>query len=342
MNAAVITTLCLSLSMLFLTHQALQAVGLVILFSLLALYLHVQIDRPLNTMVSQMQRVVSGRKADYIHFDRVDNIGMMMRLVNQSSLNLSSLVDDVSTQIDGISDISQQVSSEGVALQTRSEETSDALEKTAASVERITSAVKQTAETAGEVMRMAEQTSQSAQNSEAMLKETIDMMQSVSNDNNQIVDIISVIDRIAFQTNILALNAAVEAARAGEAGRGFNVVATEVRNLALHSATAAREIQSLIEKNVVSVNSGVEKVKHTESHLTAMIANVLKTSSLINKMGHATQEQTQALGLINDAISRIGRMTSNNTGMAETVIGSAENLTSRVTRLQKAIAVFGG
>lgn len=341
-NTAVIATFCLSLGLLFFAHQMLHAVGLAVLFSLLALYLHVQISRPLNTIVSQMQRVVSGRKADYIHFDRVDNIGMMMRLVNQSGLNLNSLVDDVSTQIEGISGISQKVSSEGDALQARSEETSDALQQTAASVEEITSAVQQTAETAGEVMVMAEQTSLSAQNGEAMLKETIDMMQSVSSDNNQIVDIISVIDRIAFQTNILALNAAVEAARAGDAGRGFTVVATEVRNLALHSATAAREIKALIEKNVASVNSGVERVKHTEAHLTEMISSVLKMSSLINEIGHATQEQTQALGLINDAISRIGNMTSHNTGMVETVTGSAENLTSRATRLQKAIAVFGG
>ena len=175
-----------------------------------------------------------------------------------------------------------------------------------------------------------------------MMKETIGMMQSVSQDNSQIVDIISVIDRIAFQTNILALNAAVEAARAGDAGRGFAVVAAEVRNLAQHSATAAKEIKTLIEKNVSSVNAGVEKVEQTESQLTVMIGNVMEMSSLIKEIGHATQEQTQALTLINASISRIGTMTQNNTGMVDNVTDAAHHLTQRTTRLQQAIAVFSG
>ena len=189
---------------------------------------------------------------------------------------------------------------------------------------------------------MADRTSDSAHRGEAMMKETIGMMQSVSQDNSQIVDIISVIDRIAFQTNILALNAAVEAARAGEAGRGFAVVAAEVRNLAQHSATAAKEIKALIEKNVASVNAGVEKVEQTETQLTVMIDNVLRVSSLIKEIGHATQEQTQSLTLINASISRIGAMTHNNTGMVDNVTHAANHLTERTTRLKQAIAVFGG
>ncbi len=189
---------------------------------------------------------------------------------------------------------------------------------------------------------MADQTSASAYRGEAVLKQTIDVMQSVSRDNGQIVDIIAVIDRIAFQTNILALNAAVEAARAGEAGRGFAVVAAEVRNLAQHSASAAKEIASLIEKNVASVNAGVNMVEQTETQLTAMMGNVLNMSALIKEIGHATQEQTQALSLINESISRIGVMTHNNAGMVEHVTQAANHLTQRTTRLQQAIAVFGG
>jgi aerotaxis receptor len=164
-----------------------------------------------------MQRVVSGRKTDYYHFDRVDEIGLMMRLVNQSGLNLNSLVDDVGAQIGGIGTISQQVAKEGAALQARSEETADDLQQTAAAVEEIAAADSRNKRS----IQMADRTSASAHSGEAMMKQTIGMMQSVSQDNSQIVDIIGVIDRIAFQTNILALNAAVEAARAGEAGRGF-------------------------------------------------------------------------------------------------------------------------
>lgn len=342
-NSGITVTTLLACLLVFSFPQSItQVSGLVALFIALALYLHVQISRPVKTIVHQMQRVVSGRKTDYYHFDRVDEIGLMMRLVNQSGLNLNSLVDDVGAQISGIGTISQQVAKEGVALQARSEETADDLQQTAAAVEEIASAVQQTAETAKEAIQMADRTSASANSGEAMMKQTIGMMQSISRDNSQIVDIIGVIDRIAFQTNILALNAAVEAARAGEAGRGFAVVAAEVRNLAQHSATAAKEIKLLIEKNVSSVNSGVEMVEQTETQLTVMVGNVLQMSSLIKEIGHATQEQTQALALINESISRIGVMTHNNTGMVDHVTCAANHLTQRTTRLQQAIAVFGG
>ncbi|MNS43694.1 Aerotaxis receptor [compost metagenome] len=319
-----------------------QIGAFVAIFIMLAFYLNAQICRPLKTIVHHMQHVVSGRKPAYFHFDRVDEVGMMMRLVNQSGLNLNSLVDDVGAQISGISTISQQVEKEGAALQARSEETADDLQQTAAAVEEIASAVQQTAQTAGEAIHMADRTSSSAHSGETAMKQTIGMMQSVSKDNSQIVDIIAVIDRIAFQTNILALNAAVEAARAGEAGRGFAVVAAEVRNLAQHSASAAKEIKTLIEKNVASVNAGVAMVEQTETHLTAMIGNVLQVTSLIKEIGHATQEQTLALTLINESISRIGVMTHNNTGMVDNVTSAARHLTQRTTRLQQAIAVFGG
>lgn len=327
---------------LLLPAGIIQTATLALLFILLGLFLNSQICRPLKTIVKQMQRIVSGRKTDYTHFDRVDEIGLMMRLVNQSGLNLNSLVDDVGAQIGGIRDISQQVAKEGNALQARSEETADDLQQTAAAVEEIASAVKQTAETAEEAIQMADQTRASAYRGEAVMKQTIGVMQSVSRDNGQIVDIIAVIDRIAFQTNILALNAAVEAARAGEAGRGFAVVAAEVRNLAQHSASAAKEIAALIERNVASVNAGVDMVEQTETQLTTMIGNVLNMSGLIKEIGHATQEQTQALTLINESISRIGVMTHNNTGMVEHVTLAANHLTQRTTRLQQAIGVFGG
>ncbi|HEO9244430.1 TPA: methyl-accepting chemotaxis protein [Enterobacter ludwigii] len=337
-----ITALFACLQLFIFADRIVESVGLALLFIALAVYLHAQIAKPVKSIVQQMQRVVSGRKADYYHFDRVDEIGLMMRMVNQSGLNLHSLVDDVGAQISGISTISQQVAKEGMALQTRTEETADFLQQTASAVEEIASAVQQTAETAKDAILMADRTRTSAHRGEAMMKETIGMMQSVSQDNSQIVDIISVIDRIAFQTNILALNAAVEAARAGDAGRGFAVVAAEVRNLAQHSATAAKEIKTLIEKNVSSVNAGVEKVEQTESQLTVMIGNVMEMSSLIKEIGHATQEQTQALTLINASISRIGTMTQNNTVMVDNVTDAAHHLTQRTTRLQQAIAVFGG
>ncbi|WP_312467145.1 PAS domain-containing methyl-accepting chemotaxis protein [Pseudescherichia sp.] len=319
-----------------------QSATALMLFLLIALFLHAQVSHPLKLILTQMQKVVSGRRADYFQFNRVDEIGMLLRLVNQSGLNLNSLVGDVTTQLVGIRKISHRISEEGESLQQRTEETSADLHQTAAAVEEIASAVKQTAETAAEAMTRADETSRNAMNSGNIMKQTITMMQSVSRDNRQIVDIIGVIDSIAFQTNILALNAAVEAARAGEAGRGFAVVAAEVRSLAQHSASAAKEIKTLIEQNVANVSSGVKMVENTETHLTAMIDNVIQMSTMIKEMGTATQEQTQALSLINESVSRIGVMTHNNTSMVERVTDAAGDLSARAARLQRAVQVFGG
>ncbi len=319
-----------------------QSATALMLFLLIALFLQAQVSHPLKLILTQMQKVVSGRRADYFQFNRVDEIGMLLRLVNQSGLNLNSLVGDVTTQLVGIRKISHRISEEGESLQQRTEETSADLHQTAAAVEEIASAVKQTAETAAEAMTRADETSRNAMNSGNIMKQTITMMQSVSRDNRQIVDIIGVIDSIAFQTNILALNAAVEAARAGEAGRGFAVVAAEVRNLAQHSASAAKEIKTLIEQNVANVSSGVKMVENTETHLTAMIDNVIQMSTMIKEMGTATQEQTQALSLINESVSRIGVMTHNNTSMVEQVTDAAGDLSTRAARLQRAVQVFGG
>nr|WP_318381732.1 PAS domain-containing methyl-accepting chemotaxis protein [uncultured Enterobacter sp.] len=320
---------------------AIKMGGTLIAFLLLAFFMHQQISRPLKMTLTQMQKVVSGRKADYFQFNRVDEIGLMLRMVNQSGLNLNSLVGDVNTQLSGIRKISQRIAEEGESLQTRTEETSADLHQTAAAVEEIASAVKQTAETASEAMTRADETSTNAMNSGNIMKQTISMMQSISRDNGQIVDIIGVIDSIAFQTNILALNAAVEAARAGESGRGFAVVAAEVRNLAQHSASAAKEIKTLIEKNVANVSNGVVMVESTESHLTAMIDNVLQMSTMIKEIGTATNEQTLALQLINESVSRIGVMTHNNNEMVELVTDAACDLSARAARLQRAVQVFG-
>lgn len=318
-----------------------QAGGTLFLFILLSIYLKSQITDPVKLLLSQMKKVVSGRKLVPQHPDRVDEIGLLMRLVNQSGLNLSSLIDDVSTQIAGIRAINLRVSQETTALHTRSGEASADLQQTAVAIEEISSAVQQTAESVYLTMDIADKASNSAIQSNDTMQKTIDMMHTISADNSQIVDIIGVIDRIAFQTNILALNASVEAARAGDAGRGFSVVAAEVRNLALHSASAAKEIKTLIEKNVTNVNTGVTMVEQTEAHLSKMVTDVIKMSSMINEIGIATKEQTLALELINDSVARIGTMTGNNTEMVDNVTNATTELTRRSSRLQQAIQVFG-
>lgn len=342
LNYALVVTLILTLGVIFSgVAQYIQAAAIAALFLLLAVYVKSQFCQPVKRIVLQMQKVVAGRKPDGTQLSRVDELGMMMRMVNQAGLNLHSLVDDVSTQIGGIQAISQRVAQEGAALHKRSEETSASLQQTAAALEEIGSAVQHTADTASQTMQMADKTRENAAEGDNFMKQTIGMMQAISQDNRQIVDIIAVIDSIAFQTNILALNAAVEAARAGESGRGFAVVAAEVRQLAQHSASAAKEITQLIEKNVANVSAGVNRVKQTETHLTGMINDVFQMSSMIHEIGLATREQTQALGLINDSIAHIGSMSDHNADMVENVTAAAGQLAARSSRLQQAVQVFG-
>ncbi len=305
-------------------------------------FLHQQVSRPLNIMQQQAQKVVSGRKTAHIHFNRVDEIGLLMRSINQFSLNLNSLVDDVGTQVQGMMDVSQQLAENNVALNIRTEETSANLQQTATAIEEITVAVQQSLETAVQVTVLAETASQTARKGGDMMAETIGMMESISTASHKIVDIISVIDSIAFQTNILALNAAVEAARAGVMGRGFAVVAAEVRQLAQHSASAASEIKALIDDNVRSVQSGERMVENAGRHIATIVNEVMQVSCMIRETSLAAQEQTSALSLINQSITEIETMTQSNTEMVQQSVETAENLNLQAIRLTNAIHVYGG
>ena len=253
------------------------------LLLLLDTFLQRQISRPLKVMLHQAQSVVSGRKTQYQRLNRVDEIGLLLRVINQFGLNLHSLVDDVGTQVQGMTDVSQQLAADNSALSTRTEETSANLQQTAAAIEEITAAVQQNADTATQATTLSEAASQTAKKGGEIMQDTIGMMESISQASHKIVD------SIAFQTNILALNAAVEAARAGVQGRGFAVVAAEVRNLEQHSASAAKEIKALIEANVQSVESGGMMVESAGKHIDDIVHEVLQVSTMIKEISNATR-----------------------------------------------------
>ncbi|MEH0831895.1 methyl-accepting chemotaxis protein [Pectobacterium cacticida] len=304
-------------------------------------FLQKQIAQPISIILKQAQHVVSGRKVKHICLNRVDEIGLLLRSVNQFGLNLHSLVDDVSTQVGGITDVSHKLAKNNVDLNMRTEETSANLQQTAAAIEEITVAVQQSAETSAQATTMAAAASDTALKGGAIMKETIGMMDSISSASDKIVDIISVIDSIAFQTNILALNAAVEAARAGVQGKGFAVVAAEVRNLAQHSASAAKEIKTLIDANVANVKQGSSMVENAGKHISDIVDEVLQVSSMIKEISNATREQTAALSLINTSIAQIEQMTQRNTDMVSHSTEAAEGLNLQATRLNSAINVYG-
>ncbi len=306
------------------------------------IFLQSQIRRPINMILAQAQQVVSGKKADSIHLNRVDEIGLLMRSINQFGLNLHSLVEDVGTQVGGIAHISELMAKNSTALSARTEETAANLQQTAAAIEEITGAVEQSADTVVQASKLADSATAVAQKGGNIMQETIGMMQSISQASNKVVDIISVIDGIAFQTNILALNAAVEAARAGTEGRGFAVVAAEVRVLAQRSATAAKEIKALIEANMHSVETGGHMVENAGKQISEIIAEVVQMSGLIREISHATREQTSALTLINTSLAQIETMTQNNAEMVAQSSESSETLNYQATRLRSAIDVYGG
>lgn len=304
-------------------------------------FLQRQIAHPLRLILRQAQQVVSGRRADSIHLNRVDEIGLLLRVVNQFGLNLHSLVDDVGTQVAGINSVSQQLADSNGDLSARTEETSANLQQTAAAIEQITVAVQQSADTATQATQMAQNASLSASKGGDIMAEAVGMMEAISNASRKIVDIIGVIDSIAFQTNILALNAAVEAARAGVEGRGFAVVAAEVRSLAQHSASAAREIKTLIDANMTSVENGSALVDKAGLHIQDIVNDVQQVATMISEISNATREQTAALSLINDSIAQIEQMTAGNTGMVDQSAEFATSLSRQALRLTDAINVYG-
>ncbi|MFO6299652.1 methyl-accepting chemotaxis protein [Rahnella selenatireducens] len=322
--------------------QSWVAISTIILLLLADLFLQTQIRNPIKTILGQAQQVVSGKKADSVHFNRVDEIGLLMRSVNQFGLNLHSLVEDVGTQVGGISNISNLMSKNSTALSARTEETAANLQQTAAAIEEIAGAVGQSADTVIQASKLADSAASVAKKGGEIMQDTIGMMQSISQASSKVVDIISVIDGIAFQTNILALNAAVEAARAGTEGRGFAVVAAEVRVLAQRSATAAKEIKALIEANMHSVETGGHMVESAGKQISEIIGEVVQMSGLIKEISHATSEQTSALSLINTSLAQIETMTQDNAGMVAQSSESAETLNYQATRLKSAIDVYGG
>ncbi|WP_035343911.1 MULTISPECIES: methyl-accepting chemotaxis protein [Dickeya] len=312
-----------------------------LLMVVLDTYLQQQIARPLRFTLRQAQQVVSGRRVDNHRLNRVDEIGLLLRVINQFGLNLHSLVDDVGAQVAGINQVSQQLADSNNDLSARTEETSANLQQTAAAIEQITVAVQQSAETATQATQMAQSASNSATQGGNIMADAVGMMEAISQASRKMVDIIGVIDSIAFQTNILALNAAVEAARAGTQGRGFAVVAAEVRSLAQHSASAAQEIKALIDANMSSVENGSALVDKAGQHIQDIVNEVQQVATMISEISNATREQTAALSLINDSIAQIETMTSGNTDMVEQSSEFAADLGRQAVRLTDAINVYG-
>ncbi len=302
--------------------------------------LNAQIVRPLRQVLAQAQSVAAGQAGQNLHFNRIDEIGMLMRAVNQAGLNLKSLVDDVGEQVGGVRRASDEIASCNGDLSTRTEQAAAQLQQTAASMSQMTATVRNNTETAHNATRLAAEASGAASRGGEVVGRVVDTMSDISSSSRRIGDIIGTIDGIAFQTNILALNAAVEAARAGEQGRGFAVVASEVRSLAQRSAEAAKEIKQLIQASVETVEAGSSLVDDAGRAMSDIVDRVSQVTKLISHISQASSEQNAGIDQVNTAVSQLDDATQQNASLVQQSSEAAASLQTQAQRLTEAIAVF--
>jgi methyl-accepting chemotaxis protein len=241
---------------------------------------------------------------------------------------------------DSISTASTEIASGNQDLSSRTENTASNLQQTASSMEELTGNVRQSADAARQANQLASGAASAAQRGEDIVSQVVSNMSEIDNASRKITEIITVIDGIAFQTNILALNAAVEAARAGEQGRGFAVVAGEVRSLAQRSANAAKEIKTLINASSEKVESGSKLVKDAGSSMLEILTSVQRVSDIIGEITAASAEQSQGIGTVNQSVNELDQMTQQNAALVEQSAAAAESLKDQATRLAQAVSAF--
>ena len=314
------------------------ALGLSLLLA--DVFIESQITTPLRHIRVAAQQVATGESAPDLNLNRVDDIGQIARSINQSGLNLQSLVADVFEQASGVQVASQEIAAAARDLASRTEQAASNLEETAAAMEQQTASVKQNADTAFYASSLVQNATQVVAKGGSNMGQVETTMTQITGSSRKIADILSVIDGIAFQTNILALNAAVEAARAGEQGRGFAVVAAEVRSLAGRSAAAAKEIKALIDDSVSQVEGGSTLVSQAGQTMAEVVTEVNRVNDLMREITQASKEQSLGIAQVGQAVAQLDQMTQQNAAMVEQSSAAAASLGDQAQRLVGAVKVF--
>ena len=295
---------------------------------------------PLNRLIDSIRHIAGGDLVKRIDVESDNEMGELAHSLRHMQGELARTVGEVRQGAHAIYSGASEIAMGNNDLSSRTEQQAASLEETAASMEELTVTVKQNAENARQASHLALSASETAQKGGKVVDNVVQTMRDITASSQKIADIISVIDGIAFQTNILALNAAVEAARAGEQGRGFAVVAGEVRNLAQRSAQAAREIKSLIEDSVNRIDLGSTLVESAGETMDEIVNAVTRVTDIMGEIASASDEQSRGIDQVGLAVSEMDRVTQQNASLVEESAAAAAALEEQASRLTQAVAVF--
>jgi len=295
---------------------------------------------PLNNNINQIQHIAQGDLTQTIAVEGRNEMSHLAASLHEMQQSLVRTVTHVREGSDAIFTGASEIAAGNNDLSARTEQQAASLEQTAASMEQLTATVKQNAENARQASQLALSASETAQKGGSVVDGVVKTMSDIATSSKKIADITSVIDGIAFQTNILALNAAVEAARAGEQGRGFAVVAGEVRNLAQRSAQAAKEIKGLIEDSVSRVNTGSQLVGTAGETMSDIVNAVTRVTDIMGEIASASDEQSRGIDQVGEAVTEMDRVTQQNASLVEESAAAAASLEDQASRLSQSVSVF--
>ena len=302
--------------------------------------LRVSVLRPLDRALQGARAIAAGDLSGSFDTEATDEVGQLLRALQQMNSNLIATIRDVRVNVETMAVATRQIAAGNADLSGRTEAQAASLEETASSVEEFSSTVKQNADNSAQANLLAQNASNVAVQGGEIVADVIATMDEINSSSRKIVDIIGLIEGIAFQTNILALNAAVEAARAGEQGRGFAVVAGEVRNLAQRSATAAKDIKNLIDVSVGKVSAGMAQVDRAGATMKEVVASVQQVTAIMHEISVASHEQSLGVDQVNSAIAHMDQVTQQNAALVEEAAAATASLANEAGGLTQAVSLF--